>query len=135
MKNSKVIFIHLLLMLVCYACSSSDDELPQPPEGSIDLELINDSQLVEIPLENPTGDEYNGTLNGNPIKLINNHISGLSFWANPNYTIVGETNYVEIPALDMHVNFKVKEVELIRTPDAVLAPVLQLVENEDFSEL
>ncbi|MFA5619056.1 MAG: hypothetical protein WDA08_01975 [Weeksellaceae bacterium] len=136
MKNIKIIFFHLLFLLICSACTSNDDEMPQlPPEGNIELGMINNSQLVEIPVEIPAGNEFDGKLNGNPMKFVNNHINGLSFWANPNYTIVGETNHIEIPALDIHATFKVKEVTLNGTADAVLEPVFQIIEDESFSEL
>lgn len=133
--------VYLLFFVLCAlgigSCSSNDDDdKSELPTGEvIELGTIYNSQLTEVPMENLSGEEYEGELNGNTIILANNHINGLSFWANPNFTIVGEVNSIEVPSLGIEVKFKVQAVELNETPDAILAPVFQLIENEDFSEL
>lgn len=132
-KIIKIIFVPVLFLLF-FGCSTNDDKTPIP-EGSIELGTINNSQLVEIPFDNLEDDEYAGKLNGHPVKFVNNHITGLSFWANPNFTFAGEINHIEIPVLGIHINFDVQDIVLNGTPDAVLEPAFQLIQEADFSGL
>src|SRR5690554_5640972 len=129
MKKFKSVFLILLVVASFNSCSSDDER--QTNENDIEGGTVYTSQLVTISPEGFLENIYDATFNDAPVQLANNDSGGLVFFVQPDLALVGERNVLEIPALEMTINYTVKETVLPGRPEETLAPFITRLNDVD----
>lgn len=119
MKKIKRSYVLSLFLLLLFACSKEDSNQVELNGGEVFL-----SQIVTLVVPNATlnENEYDGTLDGEPIQLSKSEDDKLLFMV-PSSTELGMKT-LHIAGLNTTVRYDVKETILTDTPEATLTPFL-----------
>lgn len=135
MNFLKVILLTVLFSLTFHSCSEDTSDDPENQEQIPFAGEVYSSEFVYIQTEVATADNYDATLNGTPIKVVDpgNELGDLMFFVDPAMvTIGGNDNILEIPALDLKLRYEVRETVLESSVAETLEPYFMAINSAEF---
>ncbi|HRN97829.1 MAG TPA: hypothetical protein PLA69_00700 [Flavobacterium sp.] len=127
MKKWLLVFV----MMISLNCSKENDNDVDEINGG----LIYTSQIVTIERANLTQEVYSGLFNGTPIELQNTFDGQLAFLVLSELSLIDGKNTLEIPNLNLKVNYTVKQTVLTQSADQIIEPWLTFTQEFDLSEV
>jgi hypothetical protein len=127
MKKWLLVFV----MMISLNCSKENDNDVEEINGG----LIYTSQIVTIERPNLTQEVYSGLFNGTPIELQNTFDGQIAFLLLSELSLIDGKNTLEIPDLNLKVNYTVKQTVLTQSADQVIEPWLTFTQEFDLSEV
>ncbi|MEZ5194830.1 MAG: hypothetical protein R2764_00045, partial [Bacteroidales bacterium] len=133
MKN-KIKFWSVLALIITFFLGCSKDD------GGTKTQLLNGGtvktyEVVIIEKENINNETYEAIFNGNSIVLNKIDDNQVAFIVTPDIALFGELNLLEIPALNLEIQYNVLNTTLVETPEETMQPFIDMLNNVETSSV
>ena len=121
----------LIVAIVSLSCSKEDDSKTE--NQTLDGGTVYTYEFAKIERGNINNETYSAYFNGSSIEVNKINENQIGFIVDPEIATIGETNLLEIPSLNIKVEYNVLNTVLVDTPEETLQPLINNLNIVDAS--